>query len=76
MWDFGIALKYFDFPHAQLESYDRRRATGIDYSQLAPKEKHDTERRFAKATSSNEWSPGNTNFGGGSRNSSFGDIDT
>ena len=59
----GIALKYFDFLHAQLESYARSRATGIDYFQLLSEGQHDIIRRFTEASLGNEGSSGTTNFG-------------
>ena len=52
----GIALKYFDFLHTQLESYARSRATDVDYFRLLSEEQQEIKRRFSKAPSGLEGS--------------------
>ena len=44
----GVALKYFDFLHTQLESSARSRAADVDYFKLLSEEQIDIRRRFAK----------------------------
>ena len=44
----GTALKYFDFPHTQLESYARSRAADVDYFRLLSEEQQEIKRRFSK----------------------------
>ena len=44
----GVALKYYDFLHAQLELSARGRAEGVDYFRLLPEERLDIRRRFAR----------------------------
>ena len=59
----GVALKYFDFLHAQLELSARSRAVGVDYFRLLSEEQLDIRRRFAKIPSASEGSSGSS-YGG------------
>ena len=44
----GVALKYYDFAHAQLELSDRGRAGGVDYFRLLPEAQLGARRRFSR----------------------------
>ena len=61
----GVALKYYDFLHTQLESNARSRSTNIDYFALLSEEQPGIKRRFVKAASHAEGSAssGYTNIG-------------
>ena len=52
----GIALNYYEFLHAQLESYSRRRATDVDCFRLLSGGQLDIRRRFARTPSATEGS--------------------
>ena len=59
----GVALKYFDFLHAQLELPARSRAVNVDYFRLLSEEQLGIRRRFAKLPSASEGSSGSS-YGG------------
>ena len=52
----GVALKYYEFLHNQLESYAGSRANNIDYFALLSEEHPEIKRRFIKADSHSEGS--------------------
>ena len=56
----GVALKYFDFLHTQLESYARSRAVNIDYFRLFLEEQVGIKRRFSKVAYTSEGSSAHT----------------
>ena len=69
----GIALKYYEFLHAQLESYARSRASGVDFFRLLSEEQLDIRRRFAKIPSGSEGAS-SSSFGGKSPTRAYNDI--
>ena len=60
----GVALKYYEFLHTQLESHARGRSTNIDYFAMLSEEQPEIKRRFLKdATHSEGSSSGYQNNG-------------
>ena len=57
----GVALKYYEFLHTQLESYARSRATDIDFFRLLSEEQPEIRRRFSKPNNGSEGSSGSYN---------------
>ena len=60
----GVALKYREFLHAQLELSARGRATDVDYFRMLSEEQIDIRRRFAKPPTAQEWQSKPSSSGG------------
>ena len=61
----GVALKYHEFLHTQLELSARGRATDVDFFRMLSEEQIDIRRRFAKIPAVQEWQTRPSNSTGG-----------